>query len=100
MKLLTKEIEELFAKIGNQENIKDPLVIAKFFDPTSSWTWFATEYNPKDQIFFGMVHGFEKEMGYFSLDELQNVKCRFGLRLERDRGFRPCWLSQIENTGG
>ena len=49
MQLLTKEIENRFEKIGSQEKVKDPEIIVKFFDPTGSWTWYATEYNPKDK---------------------------------------------------
>ncbi len=87
MKLLTKEIEERFKKIGSQENIEDPEIIVKFFDPTGSWTWYATEYDQDTKTFFGLVHGHEKELGYFSLEELESVKGAFGLGIERDRYF-------------
>jgi hypothetical protein len=43
MKLMTKEIEARFAKVGKQENVKDPIVICKFFNPTGAGTWYATE---------------------------------------------------------
>jgi|TARA_R110000803_G_C11790991_1_gene298028 hypothetical protein len=89
MKLLTKAIVNKFDKVGSQEEIKDPVVIAKFFTPWSNWTWFATEYDPERKIFFGMVHGHEKEWGYFSLDELVEVKGPFGLGIERDMMFDP-----------
>ena len=95
MKLLTKALEARFKKIGRQENEKDPLVIAKFFDPQSGWTWFATEYIPEEQLFFGMVHGLEKELGYFSLTELESIKGRFGLGIERDLYFSEKPLSKI-----
>ena len=52
MKLLTKEIEDKFKSIGSQENSDDPIILAKFFDPMGSWTWYATEYNAKDKIFY------------------------------------------------
>ena len=42
MKLLTRELEKRFAQIGSQENVEDPIVIAKFFDPTGSGTWLVT----------------------------------------------------------
>ncbi len=87
MKLLTKEIEEQFKKIGSQENIKDPQIVVKFFDPTGSWTWYATEYDRNTKTFFGLVHGHEKELGYFSLEELESVKGAFGLGIERDEYF-------------
>jgi hypothetical protein len=87
MKLLTKEIEERFKKTGSQENIEDPEIVAKFFNPTGSWTWYATEYDHNTKTFFGLVDGYEKEWGYFSLEELESVKGSFGLGIERDRYF-------------
>ena len=33
MKLLTKELLKRFEKVGRQEDAKDPIVIAKFFNP-------------------------------------------------------------------
>ena len=43
MKLITKEIEGLFKKIGRQEKVDDPIVVVKFFNPTGPGTWYATE---------------------------------------------------------
>ena len=43
MRLITKEIESLFKKIGRQEKVDDPIVVAKFFNPTGPGTWYATE---------------------------------------------------------
>ena len=43
MKLLTKKLEERFAKVGRQEEVKDPIVICKFFNSTGMGYWFATE---------------------------------------------------------
>jgi len=96
MKLLTKEILDRFKKIGSQENSDNPEIVAKFFDPTGSWTWYATEYNPTNKTFFGLVHGLEKEWGYFSLDELESVKGLFGLGIERDIHFGFQKVSTVE----
>ena len=87
MKLITKELENRFSKVGSQENDKNPIVIAKFFNPSGIGTWYATEYNPKDKIFFGYVSLFgdhNDEWGSFSLAELESVKGAFGLGIERD----------------
>ena len=84
MQLLTKEIETKFKKIGSQENIEDPQIIVKFFDPTGSWTWYATEYDQDTKTFFGLVDGHYKEFGDFSLEELESVKGPLGLGIERD----------------
>lgn len=95
MRLLTKEIVDKFAIVGSQELSKDPIVIAKFFNPTGAGTWFATEYDPANKIFFGYVSIFGDhcdEWGSFSLTELESFKDRhFGLGIERDLdcGFKP-----------
>jgi hypothetical protein len=96
LKLLTKALEKRFAKVGRQENIKDPLVICKFFYPAGRATWYATEYYPEERRFFGYGIIHEGEWGYFSLDEFQNFKGKFGLRIERDLGFKETPWSKVE----
>ena len=59
-------------------------VAVKFFCPWSSWTWYATEYDPADGLFFGLVDGFEAELGYFSRAELEELVGPMGLYIERD----------------
>ncbi len=98
MKLLTKELENRFKKVGSQENIEDPIVIAKFFNPTGIGNWFAIEYIPEEKIFYGYVSLFgdeNDELGYFSLSELQEFKGKFGLGIERDMYFDETPLSEI-----
>ena len=98
MKLITKELQEIFAKTGRQEGT-DKLVIAKLFDPSGGWTYYVTEYNPQDGIIFGFVDGVdEPEWGYSSLPEIERVRNRFGLGMERDRGFRPCLFSELKTA--
>lgn len=88
MKLLTPELEARFAEVGRQEDVEDPIVIAKFFDPQGAGTWFATEWYPEDRVFFGWVTlGMGPrcdELGYFSLDELSAYIGPFRLGIERD----------------
>ena len=84
---MTKELEAQFAKVGSQDGVKDPIVIAKFFNPAGMGTWLATEYDPKDKIFFGYVslfNDYNNEWGSFSLEELESVKLPFRLGIERD----------------
>jgi hypothetical protein len=97
MKLLTKELEKRFATIGGQSDVADPIVIAKFFNPTGQGTWFATEYYPADRAFYGYVSLFNEvgmnEFGSFSLAELEGYKGRFGLGIERHKFFSEIPLS-------
>jgi hypothetical protein len=97
VKLLTKEIEARFAKIGRQEGVADPVVVCKFFNPCGSGTWYMTEYDPAERVFFCYVTGLaEDEWGYTSLDELAAVRVPpFGLGIERDMHFRERPISEV-----
>ena len=95
MKLLTKETLKNLPALGSTDGQGDQAVVqVKFFTPWDRWTWYATEYDPETRTFFGLVDGFEKEYGYFSLDELEAVKGPFGLKIERDRGFQGVTLHE------
>ena len=85
MKLLTKELEDRFVSLGCQDGKGDEaVVVAKYFTPDSSWTWYATEFEPGQKVFFGLVKGLETELGYFALGELESAKGPLGLPIERD----------------
>ena len=71
------------------------VVHAKFFTPDSSWSWYATEFDSKDGMFFGLVVGLETELGYFSLDELQSARGPLGLHIERDIHFTPKTIAEV-----
>jgi hypothetical protein len=95
MKLLTKEIRKRLPPLYSQDNKGlDPVAHVKFFTPDASWTWYAAEFDG-DDTFFGLVDGFEKELGYFSLSELQSVRGRLGLPVERDLYFKPTPLKEL-----
>ncbi len=67
----------------------------KFFTPAGSWTWYASEYDGKD-AFFGLVSGFEVELGYFSLTELESIHDPLGLPIERDLYYTPRTLGELQ----
>ena len=101
MELMNKGILARFKKIGSQEDSKDPLVIAKFFNPVGAGYWFATEYNEEEKMFFGYVSLFgdhNDEFGYFSLEELKSIKGMFGLGIERDLHCGEQKLSELAKT--
>ena len=100
MMLMTKEIKKNIPALYSQDgkDPKDVKIAVKFFTPWSNWTWFATEGEEQengDWRFFGMVHGMEKELGYFHLSELQSVKGAFGLKIERDMYFDGHTLDEV-----
>ncbi len=98
MRLMTKELEKRFAQVGSQEFVQDPVIIAKFFNPSGAGTWYATEYDAKDRTFFGYVSIFgdwNDEWGYFSLQELESYKGPFGIGVERDLYWEETHASSV-----
>ncbi len=104
MKLLPKEIREQLPPLYSQDGKGGKAVVyVKYFTPSSSWTWFATEGEPVqeesqkevDYKFFGLVFGHEREFGYFLLSELEEVRGPMGLPIERDLHWEPKTLEEI-----
>lgn len=104
-KIVTKANLDLFKKypFGSQEKTADPLIIVKFFCPWNQWTWYATEAETQedgDIMFFGLVRGHEVELGYFMLSELESVKHRSGLKIEREMHSVGMLMSQARAECG
>lgn len=118
MQLLTGEIKAKLPSLYSNEDtpLADKVVQVKFFDPSSNWTWYATEGSYvcghhgnydctrpecgspetwREFMFFGLVDGFEKEWGYFSLSELEGTRGMFGLGVERDLNFQPKTIREL-----
>jgi hypothetical protein len=84
----------------SQENTPDPIIHARYFDPTGEFTWYVLEYSERapdgaERLCFGWVDGFDMELGYFSIAELESTPVRLGLRIERDLYFTPCPVSKV-----
>lgn len=68
----------------------DPKPVVKLFTPDAGATWLITEADPADpDHLFGLCDlGLgEPELGYFSLAEIQSVRGKLGLPVERDLYF-------------
>jgi hypothetical protein len=95
MKLIIKEIKNILPKLYGQDGKGlNAIAYVKFFTPDSNWSWYATEFDGND-IFFGLVDGLCKELGYFSLSELESVRGPLGLKIERDLNFKPTTLEEL-----
>ena len=99
MKLITKQIENQLAKypIYSQDNKSgEAVAVCKFF--LQGYTWYVLEANKNgnDYEFFGIVDGEYKEYGYFTLSELQSLRGRWGLTVERDMYFKPTQVKDIK----
>jgi hypothetical protein len=95
--LLPPELLAQLPPLYAQANSPDAIAYVKFFTPDSNWTWYATEFDGED-TFFGLVQGFEEELGYFSFLELQRFRSALGLRIERDLYFKPTPISQLRGS--
>ena len=77
--LLPDEIKATLPKLYKQERVKDPIVYVHFYSiGTEEWHWYVTEGQPKDDSFimFAWVVGWENELGYVSLREMEAVNDR------------------------
>lgn len=96
MKLMTKEIEKNAQQQYQMGSDMSQIIVAKFFSPTSNWTWYLMNQDPTDTDYlWGIVEGFEVEMGSFSLSELENTVLPLGLKIERDLYFKPITAEEI-----
>lgn len=98
-KLLTKELRDKLPALYSTENQgDDAIAIVKFFSPFNGWEWYVTEFDG-DNMFFGLVKGFETELGYFTLEELESIGLWYGKTfvpaVERDRYFQPTRLGDV-----
>lgn len=86
-----------FIHLARDESTTDdgPLLYLKFFTPDGGWTWYLAGYDRDTRIAYGLVYGFEREWGTFSIDELESVRGRLGLKIERDLHFQPCFANDI-----
>ena len=100
-KFITKEIEKALPKLYSQEDVSDPMVVAKWFSPYSNWRWFAIEWDGEDR-FFGLVQGLDTELGYFSKQELEELTFGAGRfevpAVERDLSWQPKKLSEVRES--
>lgn len=109
--LINEEIANTLPPLYSNEQIGlEALALIKYFTPDSSWTWYASEGSPVDEdgyfdtgkekvdyLFFGLVIGWEIELGYFSLSELQSARGALGLPVERDLYYEPMTLQQLQD---
>jgi hypothetical protein len=76
------------ALYANDVQGMNALATVKFFDPCGSWTWYASEWDGKTEI-FGLVNGFESELGYVDLEDLANQPGAMGIGIEIDMHWLP-----------
>ena len=92
MKLLTKDIRRRLVRNGETRAGADTAPVVKLFTPDAQATWLLTEIDPRDPTrAFGLCdlgQGFP-ELGYVNLADIERLRGKMGLPVERDRYFTP-----------
>ena len=94
MKLITKEIMNKLKRAGARpdtiigNNLKPWL---KLFNPVGAQTWLIAGIAEDGDTMYGLCDlGFGcPELGYVSLNEIENLDLPFGLKIERDTWWEP-----------
>lgn len=105
-KALMEALARQFPALYSQEHKEDPMVLAHFSSPANGWDWYLWEGSPVDEngvcnsrkekvdyLFYGLVCGFEDEIGDVSLSELLSVAGQ----VERDLHWQPKKLSEVRS---
>ena len=100
MKLLTATILKSMPKLGDTaEKTSDKIKVrAKLFNPLGPQKWFITEYDPETKEAFGFVTLGDPqcaELGYISIQELEDLKLPLRLKIERDLHFPLTPLNEV-----
>ncbi len=99
-KLMTKELGEMIPALYANENVEDcddVVAHVKLFSPLNGWRWYVTEWEAETGLCFGLVDGFDAELGYFSLDELADATVLGSVpAVERDLYWKPQTLGEIK----
>ncbi|MGH6922867.1 MAG: DUF2958 domain-containing protein [Propylenella sp.] len=106
MKLLTQDLQRRLIQNGvirlrlDEEGEADPdfIPVVKLFTPDAACTWLLTELDPEDpDIAFGLCDlgmGFP-ELGSVFVPELESLRGRLGLPVERDLHFAPTFTISV-----
>ena len=90
MKLLTKPIiKKAQAQYKHSSDLDNQDIVAKFFNPMGSWTWYLMNLHEDKDYAWGIVDGNAVEMGSWLMSEL------LGLGIERDIHFRSVPASEL-----
>ena len=98
MQLLTDELRKIIPPFYSSEDVEleEKMVYAKFFLADAQWSWYILELDEESNTFFAFVDGLDRELGYVSLDELEQVRGHIGLHVERDLYFTPLKYKELK----
>ena len=98
--LMTRQLAAQIPALGANDDVADPgdvLVPAKLFSPYTGWRWYIAEWDAHTGRCFGLVQGFETELGTFDLTKLSEATVLGGVpAVERDLYWNPKTLGEID----
>lgn len=95
MKMMTKELEAVMPALYSTDGTGyEAIAYAHYFSPFANLDWYMTEYDPETRTGFGLVYGFYRELGYFSIAEFESM----GIAIERDLYWSPKSLRKIAES--
>ena len=98
--LMTSTLAAQIPPLGAHNDVADAdalLVPVKLFSPYTGWRWYITEWDARTGRCFGLVQGFETELGSFDLTELSEATVLGGVpAVERDLYWNPKPLGEID----
>lgn len=75
--LTTREIAEGLPRLYEQDGAEDPTVYVHYFSCVNGWDWWLLEFDGTDEA-FGLVEGYDDELGYFSIKEMEELNRQMG----------------------
>lgn len=96
--LISEDLIVNIPDLHETERAINPICQLKLFTPDAQWTWYIIEFSKEDKsTCYGYVQGFENELGYFSLIEIEEARGALGLKVEIDISFKPTALAIIKS---
>lgn len=96
--LMTEEIAKTVPRLYGQDGADDPIVHVHYFSCVTGWDWWLLEFDGTDEA-FGLVEGYDDELGYFSIKEMAELNRQMGFAaVERDEHFSPKPLSAVRRV--
>jgi hypothetical protein len=89
MILIPDDIRARLLANGAVQQETDHVPVVKLFNPCGAATWVLSEMMEDGDTLFGLCDLGSPELGYVSLAEIESVKNRLGLGVERDLYFAP-----------
>jgi len=96
MELLPQDVRDQIPRLGKTDE-GDPMVWARVFNPATGYRWYIIALEPlaPDGICYGYMVGWDEELTYFNLSDLDLYAAEVGESNKLDTTFVPCRLSQV-----